>query len=78
MLALSLPNVLEEGLAPPESFRTRGLQPRAIAALPPQLEPTEGFEPTTFALQKRCSTTELCRRESILPEEYSEDKCNKE
>ena len=28
--------VLGEGIAPPESFRTRGLQPRAIAALPSQ------------------------------------------
>lgn len=25
-------------------------------------EPTEGFEPPTHALQKHCSTTELCRR----------------
>ena len=39
--------VLCEGLAPPEAFRPRGLQPRAIAALPTQLEPTAGFEPAT-------------------------------
>ena len=39
--------VLGEGLAPPEAFRPRGLQPRAIAALPTQLEPTAGFEPAT-------------------------------
>lgn len=29
--------VLDEGLAPPEAFRPRGLQPRAIATLPTQL-----------------------------------------
>ena len=25
------------------------------------IEPTEGFEPTTYGLQNRCSTTELRR-----------------
>ena len=34
---LSAVLVLGEGLAPPEAFRPRGLQPRAIAALPTQL-----------------------------------------
>ena len=32
-------------------------QPRRIA-----FKPANGFEPMTFALQKRCSTTELSRR----------------
>ena len=31
------------------------------------LKPANGFEPMTFALQKRCSTTELSRRRSTLP-----------
>ena len=30
-------------------------------------KPANGFEPMTFALQKRCSTTELSRHCSILP-----------
>ena len=61
--------VLGEGLEPPQPFRTSGLQPDAIAATRTQhvcnssrFEPTLGFEPRTFTLQKCCSTTELSRQ----------------
>ena len=30
-------------------------------------KPANGFEPMTFALQKRCSTTELSRHDQTLP-----------
>ena len=41
-----------------------------------KMEPTEGFEPPTHALQKRCSTTELCRQPIVdftKPSELRQD-----
>ena len=30
-------------------------------------KPANGFEPMAFALQKRCSTTELSRQQGLVP-----------
>lgn len=40
-------------------------------------EPTGGFEPSTFALQKHCSTTELCRRCNPFYQIYGEEEREK-
>ena len=39
---------------------------------PNQMEPTVGFEPTTYGLRNRCSTTELRRHWMALYREYLE------
>ncbi len=45
-------------------MEVRGVEPLSEpirkVTYPQKGKPTVGFEPTTFALQKRCSTTELC------------------
>ena len=47
-------SVLREGIAPPESVRTLGLQPSAIATLPPQhLYSFQLLEPTTICLSQK-------------------------
>ena len=48
-------------LDPTSSTWLRGAG-RRLPIFADRLEPIVGFEPTTFALQKRCSTTELYRR----------------
>ena len=62
--------VLGAGFEPAEPFRATVLQTVAIdhSAIPAlrytqgKLEPTVGFEPTTYCLQNSCSTAELSRR----------------
>jgi hypothetical protein len=76
--------VLGEGLEPPQTLRSSGLQPEAIAATRTQrflilsnFEPSVRFGLTTCCLQNSCSTTELRRHLPWIKSDFIKKNGNK-